>query len=185
MDKQITFNEEQQKRIKQIFLNDLLDNAKRFLKKNNRLSIRFITKILELDPNNVEASKLLKQCETKVDKNDKLQLILTNFIKIYYPSELKTFEIYWDNLSKNEDFMQGKKYTVPVYGWGFSEGNKDLALVIFEIIVHQMNKGIMEKSDWSNAKLENWVNKECKKIGAGKKLRDIIYKYFQNILYLK
>jgi len=112
MDKQITFNEEQQKRIKQIFLNDLLDNAKRFLKKNNRLSIRFITKILELDPNNVEASKLLKQCETKVDKNDKLQLILTNFIKIYYPSELKTFEIYWDNLSKNEDFMQGKKYTL-------------------------------------------------------------------------
>jgi len=81
MKDELTFNEDQQNRIKQIFLNDLLENAKRFINKNNRLSNKFITKALELDPNNAVAQDLLKQC------NDKLKDKISKPLQIKIHSE--------------------------------------------------------------------------------------------------
>ena len=177
----IHFNDKQQKLINNIFIKDLLENANRFLDKNNRLAKRLIIKVLEIDPDNVEAKKLLENCKEKLDKNKDIFVLITNFIKGFYPIELKTFKTYWDNLSANEKFMKGKRWSAPEFGWAFTE-SKDLSLTIFEIIVHLLNKGVLEKSSWSKANFEKWLKKEIKKKGGDKELQESLFEYFQNIL---
>lgn len=168
---------------KETFIELFLYRGKEYLKKgDHKNAIRMFENVLRKDSNNIEAKKILAECEQKLNEYNNIFSLIKNFFAQYYPDESKRFEIYWNALSTNKEFMQGKKYSLSGYGLGFSEDEKDLTLTIFEIMIHLINKGVMEKHKWSKQKLENWLKLEVKKKGGKEELQNKTFEYYQSIL---
>lgn len=158
---------------------EIIEEGETYLsdKKYKEAAISF-ENALRKDSKNVEAQELLRQCEEIIsEKKRVVYKFIKEFFTNFYPNELKTFEIYWKEISRHKNFDIVKDFSTSAYGWAFSGEEKDQALMILEIMLHLMDKGLEEKRNWGKRKLENWIRKEIKKKGGRKQLRDKIIEY--------